>query len=117
CDLEGFKNINDEYGHPWGDDVLVHTGRQLLETIGDDGFVARFGGDEFVVVLRGDRSDADLEDLGGRLRQSSVAIPAAHRRALSIGIAVREPGEIREAHTLLRDADTAMYAAKHSLTG
>ncbi|MGK5683629.1 diguanylate cyclase domain-containing protein [Actinoplanes sp. URMC 104] len=112
-DLDGFKPINDAYGHECGDRALVAVAERLLATAAPGDVVARLGGDEFAiltttgpdgaVLLAGDVLDALRPplDLTGR----SVAVGA------SIGIAGGEPGASSPGQ-LLREADAAMYAAK-----
>ncbi|WP_369068628.1 putative bifunctional diguanylate cyclase/phosphodiesterase [Kineococcus terrestris] len=114
-DLDGFKAVNDRYGHEAGDAVLRACADRVRDCLRQDDTAARLGGDEFAVVLRG----ADLaaaqqvaERLVARLRQ-----PVEHEgHALSVGcsVGVAAPGhEGTVGATLLRDADTAMYEAKH----
>ncbi len=112
-DLDGFKLINDRLGHAGGDMVLVEVGRRLLAVARKTDTVARFGGDEFAVLIT-DATPADglriaeraLAEL--RLPQSvghHVISPGA-----SIGVCIGSPGQT--ADSLLQDADTAMYLGK-----
>ena len=59
-DVDNFKQINDRYGHLMGDEVLSIVGDRLIEYIGDSGFVGRYGGDEFLIILNGQYSYDDV---------------------------------------------------------
>jgi diguanylate cyclase (GGDEF)-like protein len=112
-DLDGFKEVNDRYGHLTGDDVLVEIAARLLDLVGDAGVVARMGGDEFVLVLPG-------PDVGGPGRWEQAVATALARpiavagTTVSVGTSIgtaRGDGRSTPA-LLLRDADVEMYAAK-----
>jgi diguanylate cyclase (GGDEF)-like protein len=114
-DLDRFKLINDSIGHAAGDEMLVEIGRRIAGALGDDGVVARFGGDEFAILAEG-VGDAEasialsariLEAVGKPLWLGGRELfPSA-----SIGIAQWQP-RYRLGEELLRDADAAMYRAK-----
>lgn len=114
-DLDGFKPINDLYGHKAGDNVLISIAQRLKDEVRGDDTVARIGGDEFVVLLNDLDSIHNLEDILNRflesvkspyiIAQNSVQVSA------SIGVALTSSGDI-EADILLRRADQAMYLAK-----
>jgi diguanylate cyclase (GGDEF)-like protein len=112
-DLDDFKTINDRLGHVLGDALLVIVGRRLQSCVRPDDTVARFGGDEFALLLR-DVSAADatgvLERVGTALEQP-VSV-GGHDLLVqsSIGVADATPGA--DPTELLRRADLAMYAAK-----
>jgi len=108
-DLDHFKQVNDRYGHAAGDEVLVALGALLQRTMRGADAVARLGGEEFLVVLRGGGSDAGA--VAERIRADWR--PAAPRpTTLSIGVALHEFGEAPQA--VLVRADAALYEAKHS---
>lgn len=115
CDLDGFKAINDRYGHDAGDAVLVETARRVERVLGDHGgTVARLGGDEFVVLCEGDDDEHVLGAFASRLIESILA-PIEYEGSqlhvgTSIGVAIPVGGETADA--LLAAADAAMYAAK-----
>jgi diguanylate cyclase (GGDEF)-like protein len=113
-DLDGFKAVNDSAGHETGDRVLVEAARRMGRTLRAGDTIARFGGDEFVVVLQtGTRPEGALRS-AHRLLAALGAEYAVDGRVLrtgaSIGLAFAEPGG--SAADLLRRADAAMYTAK-----
>jgi diguanylate cyclase (GGDEF)-like protein/PAS domain S-box-containing protein len=106
-DLDGFKRVNDEFGHAAGDEVLTTTARQLQDCVPAGDTVARLGGDEFAVLLTGAGGPRDAVAVADRIL---TGLTAAGIRA-SIGIAMCEPGRLDARETLHR-ADQAMYDAK-----
>jgi diguanylate cyclase (GGDEF)-like protein/PAS domain S-box-containing protein len=117
-DLDGFKVVNDGLGHDAGDELLIAVGARLASVIRPGDTVARFGGDEFVVLcedLPRDGAHAQATEIAGRLFDA-LTNPFVIRSTetfvgASIGIALAPTGEERP-EDLLRDADAAMYAAK-----
>jgi len=114
-DLDGFKAVNDGYDHSAGDAVLREVARRITATADADDVIARFGGDEFVVLCScPDAVAAELaESLGAALREPFDAAPDAVVSA-SIGVAVYAPGDGERVTSdeLLSLADDAMYEAK-----
>ena len=114
-DLDEFKFVNDSLGHGVGDRVLMLTGERLRANTTSDDCIARFGGDEFAVLLHGRHSREDLEETVHRLGRALAEPITIDGREIfvtaSIGVAfVHESyGSVEE---VLRDADTAMYYAK-----
>ncbi len=117
-DLDGFKPINDTFGHAAGDECLRQIGRRLRAVFRRPHEVGRIGGDEFAVLVRGRRSEAEVAALfQDAIAEISRPIPFEGRE-LSVGasIGVTQPPDIR-AHDLGRlfaEADRAMYAAKRA---
>jgi diguanylate cyclase (GGDEF)-like protein len=117
CDLDGFKKINDEYGHGIGDRVLVATANRLRATFRSGDTIARLGGDEFAALVCGADPD-QLHALADRVTQRSrqplrirdTSGPLAITAGISIGVAFHLPPETPA--ELLRRADQAMYRAK-----
>jgi diguanylate cyclase (GGDEF)-like protein len=110
-DLDGFKPINDRFGHHAGDQVLVTVARRLDDLVGDVGLAARVGGDEFAVLLPAGGLDATAL---GQLITAAVAEPipvpgGPVTVGASVGVATGLP---HEAERILRDADAAMYRTK-----
>lgn len=115
-DLDGFKALNDGYGHAAGDAVLTHVGRLLMDSVRESDVVGRLGGDEFGVILNRvgvDEARAKAHSLNERVNSSAIIhAGVAHRVAASVGvhaIAVVEDPELA-----LARADEAMYADKHA---
>ena len=116
CDVDGFKNINDAYGHQIGDDMLRVVAERLSTAVRPGDTVARIGGDEFVILCE---SLEDFNDAATIAYRASAAVaaplttgPADLEMTVSIGVAVAAIGDEVTADTLLRDADEAMYKAK-----
>jgi diguanylate cyclase (GGDEF)-like protein/PAS domain S-box-containing protein len=112
-DLDGFKDVNDSHGHDAGDQLLLEVARRLGPAVREGDTVARFGGDEFVVLCEDAGSEQDVVLLGERLlRELRLPIVVGDHQVLpgaSIGIALGPPGSAPE---LIRQADAAMYRAK-----
>ena len=121
CDLDGFKPINDRHGHAAGDAVLVEVAGRMRAAADGEAFVARMGGDEFVVLREGVVDDVALLALADRMHDHLRApFPVEGHPttlAVSIGIATLAPGAAAPAGALLRVADQAMYEAKASGLG
>ncbi len=117
-DLNGFKPINDEHGRAVGDEILRRVASRLEASVRKGDVVARYGGDEFVVVAA-IRDPEELRALGARLAegiQRPIELPeGTFRLTASVGLAHPGPGDT--AATLLGRADTAMYIAKQHADG
>jgi len=114
CDLDGFKRVNDLYGHTAGDNLLVEVGTRIKSSVREVDTVARLGGDEFAVLLE------DVDDLSHITGTCERILEALRRRfeiggeevsvTTTIGVAISASRE--SAETLLSHADLAMYHAK-----
>ena len=117
-DLDGFKEVNDTHGHPFGDDLLRAVARRLRDGLHPREMVARLGGDEFAVVLAsGDASAAEACAQGLVRIVSQPFLIAGHRIFISAGVGVSTRGGTSASDTdlctvLLRNADVALYQAK-----
>jgi diguanylate cyclase (GGDEF)-like protein len=114
-DLDGFKRINDTLGHSAGDAMLIHTAQTIRRHLRPGEFVARTGGDEFVVVCNADNGVAGFDDLARRIIED-VSRPIVHdghecRLGMSIGIAGAYGVDV-DRQRLLVNADLALYRAK-----
>jgi len=113
CDLDGFKTVNDAWGHSAGDELLRKVAERLKTLETPDMTIARLGGDEFAILLMSlpDRQvEAFAEQLLAALREPYSLGERVHHVDLSIGIAIAEPDD--QVESLLRNADLAMYQAK-----
>jgi diguanylate cyclase (GGDEF)-like protein/PAS domain S-box-containing protein len=114
CDVDDFKNINDNFGHEVGDQVLTALANRLRAVVGAENHIARLGGDEFIVLLPrvGAVRDAELaaEAVLRAVDEPFIVNGRSHGIGVSIGIAVTDAPTTTE--QLLRDADAAMYLAK-----
>ena len=116
-DLDRFKEVNDEFGHDAGDQVLIHFTTLLTKTLRKTDFVARTGGDEFVVLLR-DLNDVDKAKQIAQAILDKVAEPIPINQnqhhvqvGASIGIYFHQGGELN-IESAIRSADDAMYEVK-----
>lgn len=114
-DIDHFKSVNDQHGHPVGDAVLREVVRRLQDTLRATDVLSRIGGEEFMVALPGATRDEAL-GLAERLRAAIAATPIGHGAlqlpvSVSLGVALLAPGESLE--QLLARADAALYRAKH----
>jgi len=114
-DLDRFKNINDSLGHTIGDQLLQQLGERFRKTIREGDTIARFGGDEFVILLDDFDSDNSLSLIAQKIL-NSLATPFEINEheifiTASIGISI-SPHDGEDPETLLRNADIAMYRAK-----
>jgi diguanylate cyclase (GGDEF)-like protein/PAS domain S-box-containing protein len=113
CDLDFFKSVNDTHGHDFGDQCLTELTRRIATVLPAPDFIARFGGNEFVVLTRSslkeakDKADAILQTVSRQLMVDGVTV----KLQTSIGIALLND-QHRTPFDLIRDADSALYQAK-----
>jgi diguanylate cyclase (GGDEF)-like protein len=115
-DLDDFKIVNDSLGHNAGDRLISAVAERLSRVLRPDDVIARFGGDEFTVLLPGIYSEDDATKVAHRLAEmlrEPIVIDGEPRYvSASVGITCSGPDESIDAYALLRDADAAMYRAK-----
>ena len=118
CDVDEFKRENDQYGHAWGDELVQRIASHLQTNVREGTFVARVGGDEFVVMIEDAGSREDLLKVARSLR-SGLDLPGTRRipPLLSVGVAVWAGDDGTDSDLLLREADAAMFEGKRSAVG
>lgn len=121
-DLDGFKQINDTYGHLAGDQLLIHVGQRMRSTLREVDTVGRVGGDEFVVLAPGPHAQINSEAAAGALRERlfratmgafDLGQHTIDYAGASVGIVVIDPARV-DAEAALRLADQQMYDAKRA---
>ena len=115
-DLDGFKLINDQFGHDRGDEALRWVSEQLQACLRPYDRLARIGGDEFTVIIEGVNGPEDAAAVAGKLIAQVAADQDTYRLGASIGIACL-PASGGTVEDLMRAADAAMYEAKRSGKG
>jgi diguanylate cyclase (GGDEF)-like protein len=115
CDLDGFKNVNDVYGHATGDHLLAEIARRLSASVRDSDVVSRLAGDEFAVLLdevSGPREGGEIaQRIVDAVGQGIVVDGQSCAVSISVGLALF-PADADEADALVHAADEAMYTAK-----
>jgi len=120
CDLDGFKLVNDVFGHESGDTVLAEVATRLRHLVRPYDTVARFGGDEFVILLENLQHSSDAVAIAQRVVDAistTIVLPDAQAIVgISVGVAMSMPGDLVP-EALISRADAAMYEAKHAGKG
>jgi diguanylate cyclase len=116
-DLDGFKLVNDKFGHDVGDELLVAVAKRLRATVRVADVVARLGGDEFVVMATGLQTHGQAKDLGLELLGAFHAPFDLAEQRCSVGVTIGyalSPSDSRDGAALLKRADAAMYDGKQA---
>jgi two-component system cell cycle response regulator len=117
-DIDKFKDINDNYGHPAGDAVLKEVAKRISECLREYDSVGRFGGEEFLFVVA-EIGPKDVKGMAERVRHSVCDLPIAIPNSeitvtMSFGVALLAHGKVTNKEELIGIADKALYAAKES---
>lgn len=112
-DIDNFKQINDTYGHQTGDTVLIEMARRLVSSVRGTDVVARWGGEEFVVMLR-DCSGADAAAIAESIRKAMADIPFPGVGTVTVSIGVADLAPEEDLPSWLGRADSALYQAKRT---
>ena len=119
-DLDGFKPVNDTFGHPKGDAVLRAVAKRLVDEVGADGHVGRMGGDEFAIVVTDAQSRKNVEKLADRIIQRSRNPIMIDQTEIRIGVSIGcafGPIDGATVDDLILKADLALYQAKDAGRG
>ncbi|ALO42715.1 sensor domain-containing diguanylate cyclase [Pseudoalteromonas phenolica] len=113
-DIDNFKELNDKFGHDYGDSVLISVAHAIASAIRDKDLIARFGGDEFMIVLEGNNPNHVLKKIALKIinKLDLLEFKKHPPITVSIGIASSEDEEI-SSNKLISYADVAMYESKH----
>ena len=116
-DVDDLKTVNDTLGHTYGDVIIIEAGKRIAAEVGQGAFVARIGGDEFLVILPGERNREYIARLAdriiGALCQSITVFGVGLHLSASAGAAIY-PDDGNTAEEIFKNADNAMYAAKNT---
>ena len=116
-DLDGFKNINDSYGHHAGDEILMQTAQRLNRSIRNMDIAARIGGDEFIVLLTDVKKEEDVTAVAQKIIDNLNIEFKVSKQKLHIGASIgisMFPEDSNNLDTFISNADEAMYRAKES---
>ncbi|RDS76114.1 EAL domain-containing protein [Alteriqipengyuania lutimaris] len=119
-DLDRFKHVNDTFGHPTGDKLLVQVARRLEKVIGDMGVVGRLGGDEFKIIIPRRCTEVQIEHLAKEIIHSLSQPYSIEGKRMVIGVSVgiaMAPDHGTSSERVIRSADLALYAAKDAGRG
>ncbi len=116
-DLDGFKAVNDTFGHPFGDQLIKMVAVRLKKCVRQNDTVSRLGGDEFAILLRGVREQSDMQKIArniiAQIAQPFIIEGKRIAVSMSVGIALG-PQDGADSDILLKNVDLALYKAKHT---
>ena len=116
-DIDHFKKVNDQHGHQAGDQTLAHVARIMEETLRASDVTARFGGEEFTIILpntTGESAQMTGERIRRAVERSPLKLKDPIKVTISLGISTYVPPAYITPEQLIRQADTAMYRAKQA---
>ncbi len=117
CDLDGFKGVNDKHGHAVGDKVLTQVANRLQQHIRNDDIIARFGGDEFVILITDNFTEETLNTIRDKIFKSISQPFSVSGNKIKVGISIGVamfPDDGLNGDALLEFADKEMYSSKYS---
>jgi len=115
-DLNGFKYVNDKFGHEAGDQLLINVALRLKNCLREEEMIARFGGDEFVILLEELPTKQSAIEVASRIQVALKAPIVFNNLKLQIGTSigiVYDEGQYSSSDPILRDADIAMYQSRN----
>jgi len=110
CDLDGTKLINDNLGHIEGDQFITNSSQIMIQSVGDHGNISRFGGDEFIILLK-DQELPEVEKILSNIKMQILKLYPQYNSGVSIGYA-SFPKDGQSFDDLFKAADTMMYNDK-----
>jgi diguanylate cyclase (GGDEF)-like protein len=114
-DLDGFKGVNDTYGHQMGDKLLINVARIIRETLRNTDLVSRIGGDEFTIIISDPKNIQELEMIANKiidaLNQEMIINNEIIKIGASIGVSIY-PYDANNVDELIKKADERMYISK-----
>ena len=116
-DLDGFKKVNDVYGHNVGDELLIRVARRLEKSVRDVDVVGRIGGDEFTILLTGIKESVNYEGFAQKIIEELNKDFVINHNVMNVGASIgvaNYPEHGEDLETLINNADNAMYRAKKS---
>ena len=116
-DLDGFKKVNDAYGHNVGDELLIRVARRLEKSVRDVDVVGRIGGDEFTILLTGIKESVNYEGFAQKIIEELNKDFVINHNVMNVGASIgvaNYPEHGEDLETLINNADNAMYRAKKS---
>ena len=114
CDLDDFKNLNDSFGHEFGDRVLILFSQTILKTAGHNGYLIRIGGDEFILLLVDDAPQPLIMKLESSIRQQVHQEQPAAVFGMSWGLVTLPLQPVSDLESVYQNADKALYVNKQA---